>query len=161
LNKQACDGGLWFPFFDAQKETTQMHGTTAPLDNRFEPSLARLEALAKLMDGAFVIPGTTIRFGLDGIIGLIPVAGDLLAGLVSTYLIWEAKQLGAPRWLIARMLANTLLDTAVGSVPVLGDAFDVLFRANMKNMALLRRYLERKGYRRGRTLFEAEPSRVG
>lgn len=138
-----------------------MHGTTAPLDNRFEPSLARLEALAKLMDGAFVIPGTTIRFGLDGIIGLIPVAGDLLAGLVSTYLIWEAKQLGAPRWLIARMLANTLLDTAVGSVPVLGDAFDVLFRANMKNMALLRRYLERKGYRRGRTLFEAEPSRVG
>ena len=138
-----------------------MHGTTAPLDNHAETSLARLEALAKLMDGAFVIPGTTIRFGLDGIIGLIPVAGDLLAGLVSTYLIWEAKQLGAPRWLIARMLANTLLDTAVGSVPVLGDAFDVLFRANMKNMALLRRYLERKGYRMGSTLLEGESRRVG
>ena len=68
--------------------------------------LVRLEAFAKLMDGAFVIPGTTIRFGLDGIIGLIPVAGDMIAGLVSTYLIWEAKQLGAPRWLIARTLAN-------------------------------------------------------
>jgi Domain of unknown function (DUF4112) len=138
-----------------------MHGTTTPLDKSVEASLARLEALAKLMDGAFVIPGTTIRFGLDGIIGLIPVAGDLLAGLVSTYLIWEAKQLGAPRWLIARMLANAFLDTAVGSVPVLGDAFDVLFRANMKNMALLRRYLERKGYRMGGTLFEGESRRVG
>jgi Domain of unknown function (DUF4112) len=138
-----------------------MHGTTTPLDKSVEASLARLEALAKLMDGAFVIPGTTIRFGLDGIIGLIPVAGDLLAGLVSTYLIWEAKQLGAPRWLIARMLANAFLDTAVGSVPVFGDAFDVLFRANMKNMALLRRYLERKGYRMGKTLFEGESRRVG
>jgi uncharacterized protein DUF4112 len=138
-----------------------MHGTTTPLDKSVEASLARLEALAKLMDGAFVIPGTTIRFGLDGIIGLIPVAGDLLAGLVSSYLIWEAKQLGAPRWLIARMLANTLLDTAVGSVPVFGDAFDVLFRANMKNMALLRRYLERKGYRMGGTLFEGASRRVG
>ena len=61
-------------------------------------------------------------------------------------MIWEAHQLGAPRWLIARMLANTLLDTTIGAVPVLGDAFDVMFRANMKNMALLRRHLEKKGY---------------
>jgi hypothetical protein len=68
--------------------------------------VARLEALARLMDGAFVVPGTSIRFGLDGITGLIPVAGDVIAGLVSTYLIWEARQLGAPNWLIARMLAN-------------------------------------------------------
>ena len=79
-----------------------MHGTTIRHDNRTQQSLARLEALAKLMDGAFVIPGTTIRFGLDGIVGLIPVAGDMLAGLVSTYLILEARQLGAPGWLIAR-----------------------------------------------------------
>lgn len=65
---------------------------TLPLDGRTQQSLARLEALAKLMDGAFVLPGTTIRFGLDGIIGLIPVAGDMIAGLVSTYLIWEAQR---------------------------------------------------------------------
>ena len=102
-----------------------MHGTTTRHDNRTQQSLARLEALAKLMDGAFVIPGTTIRFGLDGIVGLIPVAGDMLAGLVSTYLIWEARQLGAPGWLIGRMLANAFLDTAIGAVPVVGDAFDV------------------------------------
>ena len=100
------------------------------------------------MDGAFVIPGTNIRMGLDGLIGLVPVAGDMVSGLISTYMIWEARQLGAPRWLIARMLANTLLDTTVGAIPVLGDAFDVLFRANMKNMALLRRHMEKKGLAR-------------
>jgi hypothetical protein len=72
-----------------------MHGSTIPLDNLTQQSLARLEARATLMDGAFVIPGTTIRFGLDGIIGLIPVAGDMIAGLISTYLVWEARQLGS------------------------------------------------------------------
>jgi Domain of unknown function (DUF4112) len=115
---------------------------------RTEQSLARLEALARLMDSAFVIPGTSIRMGLDGLIGLVPVAGDLIAGLVSSYLIWEARQLGASRWVIGRMMANTALDTLVGAVPVVGDAFDVLFRANLKNMALLRRHLERRGMTR-------------
>lgn len=109
-----------------------------------ERSLLRLEALARLMDSAFAIPGTKIRIGLDGIIGLVPVVGDMLAGAVSTYLIWEARQLGAPKLLLWRMMANTALDTAFGSIPIVGDAFDVLFRANMKNMALLRRHLEKR-----------------
>jgi uncharacterized protein YqgC (DUF456 family) len=121
------------------ERVSQMHGSKAH-------SVARLEALAKLMDGAFVIPGTNIRIGLDGLIGLVPVAGDMIAGLISTYMIWEARQLGAPSWLIARMVANTLLDTTIGAIPLLGDAFDVMFRANMKNMALLRRHMERKGF---------------
>ena len=140
-----------------------MQGTTAPLDTDAQKSMARLEALALLMDGAFVLPGTTIRFGLDGIIGLVPVAGDMIAGLVSTYLIWEARQLGAPTWLIVRMLANAFLDTTIGSIPVVGDAFDVLFRANMKNMALLRRHLEKKGYSRPArgTVIEGDAVRVG
>jgi hypothetical protein len=123
------------------ERVSQMHGSNAQ-------SVVRLEALAKLMDGAFVIPGTNIRMGVDGFIGLVPVAGDMISGLISAYMIWEARQLGAPRWLIARMLANTLLDTTVGAIPVLGDAFDVLFRANMKNMALLRRHVEKKGLAR-------------
>ena len=110
-----------------------------------QQSLARLEALARLMDGAFVLPGTNLRFGLEAIVGLLPVAGDMIAGLVSTYLIWEARQLGAPRWLVARMLANTLLDTTIGAIPIVGDAFDVVFRANLKNMTLLRRHLDKKG----------------
>lgn len=75
-----------------------MHGThVPPYSGDAQQSLVRLEALARLMDGAFVLPGTNIRFGLDGIIGLVPVAGDMIAGLVSTYLVWEARQLGAPR----------------------------------------------------------------
>jgi hypothetical protein len=108
-------------------------------------SVMRLEALGRLMDGAFVLPGTNIRFGVDAIIGLVPVAGDMISGVISSYLIWEARQLGAPRWLIARMMANTLLDTTIGAIPVLGDAFDLMFRANMKNMALLRRHMEKRG----------------
>jgi hypothetical protein len=143
-------------------EENQMLGRAIPFHVDEQQSLARLEALARLMDGAFVVPGTTIRFGLDGIIGLVPVAGDLIAGLVSAYLIWEARQLGAPSWLIARMLANTFLDTAIGAIPVAGDAFDVLFRANMKNMALVRRHLEKKGYSRpvGGTVIDANAVRV-
>lgn len=119
--------------------------TVERYDHRQQASLARLEALAKLMDGAFVIPGTNIRMGLDGIIGLVPIAGDLVAGLVSSYMIWEARQLGASRWVIGRMMANTLVDTAIGVIPVAGDAFDVVFRCNMRNMALLRKHLVRKG----------------
>lgn len=125
-------------------------------------SVARLEALAKLMDGAFLLPATNIRLGLDAVIGLIPVAGDVISGLISGYLIWEARQLGAPKWLIARMVANTLLDTVVGAVPVLGDAFDVAFRANMKNMALLRRHVEKHGITcPGGKIIAGEAVRVG
>ena len=127
----------------------RVYSKVEPYDaGRTEQSLARLEALARLMDSAFVIPGTSVRMGLDGLIGLLPVAGDLIAGLVSSYLIWEARQLGASRWVIGRMMANTALDTLVGAVPVVGDAFDVLFRANLKNMALLRRHLEKRGLSR-------------
>lgn len=113
------------------------------LVSKSDESVARLEALAKLMDGILTVPGTNIRLGVDAFIGLVPVAGDVVSGLISSYLIWEARQLGAPRWLIARMVGNTLLDTTIGAIPVLGDAFDVMFRANMKNMALLRRHVAR------------------
>ena len=109
-----------------------------------EESVARLEAVGRLMDGAFVLPGTNIRLGLDAIIGLVPVAGDVVSGLVSSYLIWEGRQVGVPRWLIAWMMANTFLDTTLGVIPLVGDAFDLMFRANMKNMALLRRHMEKR-----------------
>ena len=127
-----------------------------------EESVARLEALGRLMDGMFVLPGTNIRLGLDAIIGLVPVAGDVISGLVSSYLIWEARQLGAPRWLIARMIANTFLDTTLGVIPLVGDAFDLTFRANMKNMALLRRHMEKRGLTRTTGhVIEGEAVRVG
>lgn len=108
-------------------------------------SLERLERLARLLDSAILIPGTGIRFGADSVIGLFPVVGDIICGLFSTYIIVQARRLGAPKWLLVRMAANTFVDTALGAVPLAGDVFDVMFRANLKNLALLRRHFERAG----------------
>jgi Domain of unknown function (DUF4112) len=127
-----------------------------------QESVARLEALAKLMDGSFTVPGTNIRLGLDALIGLVPVAGDVVSGVISSYLIWEARRLGAPKLLIARMMANTFLDTTIGAIPVVGDAFDLMFRGNMKNMALLRAHMERHGLSTASTkIIDGESVRVG
>jgi hypothetical protein len=109
-----------------------------------EQRLVRLEAMAKLLDIAFIVPGTKIRYGVDGIIGLIPVVGDVLATALSLWLVREARLLGAPWHITARMLGNVAVQGVVGVVPVAGDAFDVLFRANMRNARLLRRWLEKQ-----------------
>lgn len=109
-----------------------------------EQRLKRLEAVARLLDIAFILPGTRIRYGVDGIIGLIPVVGDIIATVLSLWLVREARALGAPWHVTARMLGNIAIQGVVGTVPVAGDAFDVLFRANMRNARLLRRWLERQ-----------------
>ena len=110
-----------------------------------EQRLARLEAIAKLLDVAFVLPGTKIRYGVDGIIGVIPVIGDIIATALSLWLVREARALGAPWHVTARMLGNVAVQGVVGTVPVAGDAFGVLYRANMRNARILRRWLERQG----------------
>jgi hypothetical protein len=109
-----------------------------------EQRLARLDAVAKLLDIAFILPGTNIRYGIDGIIGLIPVVGDIIATALSLWLVREARALGAPWHVTARMLGNVAIQGIVGTVPVAGDAFDVLFRANMRNARMLRRWLDRQ-----------------
>jgi hypothetical protein len=113
-----------------------------------DEQLAQLEWLADLLDSRFVIPGTNIRFGLDGVIGLIPVAGDLISALISFYLISRASELGLSPWVKTRMVWNVVLDTVVGAVPVLGDMFDVSFKSNRRNIALAKRYLAKHGARR-------------
>jgi hypothetical protein len=112
-----------------------------------EAAMARVAMVARFMDALFVIPGTRIGLGFDAILGLVPVAGDLLAQAIATYIIWEAHQLGVGKLTLMRMLGNTLIDTVIGSIPIAGDAFDVAFRANMKNLRLLQRHLEKQGYR--------------
>lgn len=109
-----------------------------------EQRLARLDAVAKLLDIAFILPGTNIRYGIDGIIGLIPVVGDIIATALSLWLVREARALGAPWHITARMLGNVAIQGVVGTVPVAGDAFDVLFRANIRNVRLLRRWMDRQ-----------------
>jgi Domain of unknown function (DUF4112) len=107
-----------------------------------EQRLARLETIAKFLDVAFMLPGTKIRYGIDGIVGLIPVVGDIIATALSLWVVHEARALGAPWYVTARMLGNVAFQGVVGTVPVAGDAIDVLFRANMRNARLLRRWLE-------------------
>jgi hypothetical protein len=104
--------------------------------------IARLDALATLMDTAFVVPGTNIRFGVDALIGLIPGIGDAITTLIALYIVREARELGAPRLLVWRMLGNVALDGLFGAVPLVGDAFDVAWRANRRNLKLLRDHLD-------------------
>jgi hypothetical protein len=106
--------------------------------------IARLDALATLLDTAILIPGTDIRFGLDALIGLVPGIGDAITTAMSLFIVHEARQLGAPGHVIARMLANVALDGVVGAVPLVGDAFDVMWRSNKRNMRLLYDWLERE-----------------
>jgi hypothetical protein len=129
--------------FDRAGGTRFDFNTANPFANLTrEQRIARLEAVAKLLDVAFVMPGTNIRYGIDGIIGLIPVVGDLIATAFSLWLVREARALGAPWHVVTRMLGNVAVDGVIGIVPVAGDAFDVLFRANMRNAKILRRWLD-------------------
>lgn len=101
----------------------------------------RIRTLAQLLDNSIQIPGTSWRFGFDAIVGLIPVVGDLLGGVLSGYIILEAARAEVPTLTLARMLANVGIDTLVGSVPALGDVFDAAWKANIKNVALLERHI--------------------
>lgn len=95
------------------------------------------ERLAELLDNKFRIPGTNIRFGIDPIIGLIPGAGDVVAGVISLYFLIQAAMLGGSASVLGRMSLNILLDVLIGSIPVLGEAFDVYWKANLRNARLL------------------------
>ena len=109
-----------------------------------ERRLARLRRVGYLLDNSIPIPGTRFRLGIDQLIGLVPGIGDLIGGLLSLYIIVESARIGAPRGLLARMGWNVAIDTLVGEVPILGDLFDIGFKANIRNLALLDGYLDRK-----------------
>jgi hypothetical protein len=108
-------------------------------------ALDRLDLLATLFDTALVVPGTNIRFGVEALLRLVPGVGDAAASALSCYLLYEAYRLGVPKILFARMAANVALEGALGAVPVAGDAFDVFFRANRRNVALLRAHFAAAG----------------
>ena len=109
-------------------------------------ALARLDRLARLFDTAFVVPGTNIRFGIEAVMRLVPGIGDAAASGLSCYLLYEAHRLGVPPHIFRRMLLNVVIEGAAGTVPFLGDAFDVAFRANRRNVALLRDHFESVGW---------------
>lgn len=105
--------------------------------------LQRIEWMERLLEGAFVIPGTNRRVGLDAIVGLLPVAGDAITAAMGAWIVWEARLLGVPKWKLMRMSANVAFDFALGAVPLLGDVLDFLFRSNSINLKIIRRHIER------------------
>jgi hypothetical protein len=101
----------------------------------------RLRRLAKLMDSQVRVPGLGLRIGADAVLGLVPGIGDVVSGAIGAYLIYEAHRLGVPRSALLRMVGNTVFDTALGSIPVVGDIWDFFFRANDRNMQILARHV--------------------
>src|SRR5580704_14688836 len=99
--------------------------------------LTRLRRLAWLIDGAFGLPGTRFRFGLNSVIGLLPVGGDAVLGALSLYIIYEAAQLGLPRHKLLRMVANVGVEVFGGSIPIIGDLFDMALKANLRNLRII------------------------
>ena len=112
---------------------------------REEGVRTRLEAIARLLDSRWRVPGTGIRFGADAVLNLLPGVGLLAAKGVSAYLIWEARRLGVPTGTLLRMVGNVALDAVISAVPVAGWVGDVFYRANLRTMALLREHLDRGG----------------
>ncbi len=108
---------------------------------RRQAARRRLVLLTQLLDNAVEVPLLRTRVGLDALLGLVPGIGDLVSGALGLYLVMEARELGASRWLQARMIGNLLVDAAVGAVPVAGDLFDIYFKAHLRNLKLLQKAL--------------------
>lgn len=117
----------------------------ALIPNRRDPAALRkrVEALEIILERSFVIPGINRPVGLDAIVGLIPVVGDVVGAVMGAYLIWEARNLGMPKWKLWRMIGNVGVDTALGAIPLAGDAFDFLFRSNTRNLRIIKKHLDR------------------
>lgn len=113
-----------------------------------EARYRKLRRVAVLMDGMVPVPGTRFRFGLNSLIGLPPGAGDAMLTAISLWIVWEATRLGLPREKIVRMLGNVAIETALGSVPVLGDLFDVVWKANLRNLAIIEEHVDAQGKER-------------
>lgn len=103
----------------------------------------RIEAMEHILERSFVIPGVNRPVGVDAILGLVPVVGDVIAAALGAYIVWEARNLGLPRWKLWRMGGNIAIDTALGAVPVAGDLFDLWFRSNTRNLRIVQRHLDK------------------
>lgn len=106
--------------------------------------VARMRRVAWLLDAVFVLPGTRFRFGINGLVGLLPISGDLVMGVISLWFVAEARAMGAPPALLGKMLTNVAVEVVGGLVPIAGDLFDMAFKADLRNVALLEAWLQRR-----------------
>lgn len=104
---------------------------------------ARVEALEILLERSFRIPGINMPVGLDALLGLVPVLGDVITTALGAYVVWEARNLGMSKWQIMRMGGNVAFDTVIGLIPVVGDAADLLYRSNTKNLKIIKKHLDK------------------
>ena len=123
--------------------TTRLVGVSVPTGSDAASVRARVKAMEQLLERSFVIPGVNMPVGLDALIGLVPVLGDIVTTALGAYIVWEARNLGMSKWKLARMGANVLFDTAIGAIPVVGDAADFVFRSNSKNLKLILKHLDK------------------
>ena len=104
---------------------------------------ARVVMMERLLERSFTIPGINMPVGLDALVGLVPVIGEVVTAAMGAYIVWEAKNLGVPKWKRARMGANVLFDTAIGAIPLIGDAADLVFRSNTRNLRILLKHIDK------------------
>lgn len=114
-----------------------------PMGNDPAAVRQRIEAMEHLLERSFTIPGINRPVGLDAIVGLVPVVGDFITAAMGAYIIWEARNLGLPKWKLWRMAGNVAFDSALGAIPVAGDVFDLVFRSNTRNLRIVRRHLDK------------------
>ena len=128
-----------------------------PMQKRIDPSIfdglplgrdpasvrVRIEAMERLLERLFIVPGINRPVGLDTLIGVVPVAGDLVGAGLGAWMVWEARNLGLSKFKLARMAGNVGLDTMIGLVPFVGDVADFLFRSNTRNLRMLKRHLDK------------------
>lgn len=119
------------------------NGFSLPTGSDPQSIRQRVEAMEMILERSFRIPGINYPVGLDSIIGLVPVLGDVVAAAMGAYILWEARNLNMPKWKLLRMAGNMLFDTAIGAIPLVGDAFDFLFRSNTRNLRIIKRHLAR------------------
>lgn len=129
----------------ATKTTRMASGPMAGLPLGKDPAdvRRRIEAMEKLLEGGFFIPGTRQKFGLDVILDLIPVGGDFIAAAMGLYMVMEARNLGMPKSAMARMIGNVGIDWALGLIPWVGMIPDFFFRSNTRNLRIIRKHLDR------------------
>lgn len=124
-------------------ETPRRLSLDLPVGNSPAMVRRRVELLERVLERSFTIPGTRIPVGLDAVIGLVPGVGDLITAGMGAYLVWEGRNLGLSKWQLWRMGGNLAVDTVIGAVPFIGDAFDLAFRSNSRNLRILRRHLDK------------------
>ncbi|MHA7820366.1 MAG: DUF4112 domain-containing protein [Erythrobacter sp.] len=121
----------------------QVMGMSLPVGTDPASVRARVEAMEMLLERSFRVPGVNVPIGLDALVGLIPVVGDIITTAMGAYIVWEARNLGMSKWHLTRMGANVAFDATLGLIPLVGDAADFVFRSNSRNLRIIKRHLDK------------------